>query len=95
MNLWEWPFIAGPQNQSWAAGMNLLDGLRRYAAYYLVTSLAWDLAGAAGNLVLMLTFGAPALRALKRFRQRFTFVYRQPVEAGSEHYSQAALEQEG
>ena len=82
MNLWEWPFIAGPQTQSWAAGMSLLDGLRRYAAYYLVTSLVWDLAGAAGNLLLMLAFGAPALRALKRFRQRFTFVYRRSADVG-------------
>lgn len=93
MNLWEWPFIAGPQNQSWAAGMGLLDALQRYAAYYLVTSLAWDLAGAAGNLVLMLTFGAPALRALKRFRQRFTFVYHPPVGADREQPPQSALEQ--
>ena len=93
MNLWEWPFIAGPQGQSWAAGMSLLDGLQRYAAYYLVTSLAWDLAGAAGNLLLMLAFGAPALRALKRFRQRFTFVYQRPVEAGGEPDAQAALRQ--
>ena len=93
MNLWEWPFIMGPQNQSWAAGMSLLDGLRGYAAYYLVTSLVWDLAGAAGNLLLMLAFGAPALRALKRFRQRFTFVYRRPVEAGSEHNAHSALGQ--
>jgi energy-coupling factor transport system substrate-specific component len=93
MNLWEWPFIAGPQGQSWAAGMSLLDGLRRYAAYYLVTSLAWDLAGAAGNLLLMLAFGAPALRALKRFRQRFTFVYQRPVEAGGEPGTQVTLRQ--
>jgi energy-coupling factor transport system substrate-specific component len=82
MNLWEWPFIAGPQNQSWTSGMSMLDGLRRYAAYYLVTSLVWDLAGAAGNLLLMLVFGAPALRALKRFRQRFTFVYQRSADAG-------------
>ena len=93
MNLWEWPFIMGPQNQSWAAGMSLVDGLQRYAAYYLVTSLAWDLAGAAGNLLLMLAFGAPALRALKRFRQRFTFVYRRSVDAGGEHQAQSAMGQ--
>jgi energy-coupling factor transport system substrate-specific component len=93
MNLWEWPFIAGPQNQSWAAGLGLADGIRRYAAYYLVTSLAWDLAGAAGNLLLMLAFGAPALRALKRFRQRFAFIYQRPVESDSQPAAQAALRQ--
>jgi len=93
MNLWEWPFIAGPQNQSWATGMSLLDGIRRYAAYYLVTSLAWDLAGAAGNLLLMLAFGAPALRALKRFRQRFTFIYQPPSEPGGGSGTPAVLRQ--
>jgi len=93
MNLWEWPFIVGPQNQSWTTGMSLLDGIRRYAAYYLVTSLAWDLAGAVGNLLLMLAFGAPALRALKRFRQRFTFTYQPPCEPGGESGAQAALRQ--
>jgi len=92
MNLWEWPFIAGPQNQSWAAGMTLLEGLRRYAAYYLVTSLAWDLAGAAGNLFLILAFGSPALRALKRFKQRFTFVYQPSLNAaGGEAHTPPTL----
>ncbi len=93
MNLWEWPFIAGPQGQSWTAGMSLMDGLQRYAAYYLVTSLAWDLAGAAGNLLLMLAFGAPALRALKRFRQRFAFIYQRPVETEGQPATQATLRQ--
>ncbi len=92
MNLWEWPFIVGLENQSWAAGMSLLDGLRRYAAYYLVTSLAWDLAGAAGNLLLILAFGPPALRALKRFQQRFTFVYQPSLNAaGGEAHTPPTL----
>ena len=30
--------------------------------------------------LLMLLFGAPALRALKRFRQRFTFTYQPPLD---------------
>jgi len=94
MNLWEWPFIVGPQNQSWTAGMSLWDGLRRYAAYYLVTSLVWDLAGAAGNLLLILAFGPPALRALKRFQQRFTFVYQPSVNetSGETHTSPTLIQ---
>jgi energy-coupling factor transport system substrate-specific component len=75
MNLWEWPFIVGPQAQSWTAGLGLVQALQRYVVFYLATSLAWDLAAALGNLLLMLAFGAPVLRALRRFRQRFTFVY--------------------
>jgi len=75
MNLWQWPFIIGPQNQTYAAGLGLLATLQRYLAYYLVTSLVWDAIAAIGNVLLILTFGAPALRALRRFRQRFEFNY--------------------
>jgi len=75
MNLWQWPFIAGPRNQSYAAGLGLIETLQRYLAYYLVTSLVWDAIAATGNVLLMLTFGKPALRALRRFRQRFEFNY--------------------
>ncbi len=80
MNLWQWPFILGPQAQSWQAGMSLATGLQRYAAFYLVTSAVWDALAAAGNLLLILAFGAPTLKALRRFQRRFTFQYR----AGSE-----------
>jgi len=75
MNLWSWPFIAGPAGQAWAAGIGLAETLRRYAAYYLLTSLAWDAMAAAGNFLLLAAFGAPALRALRRFRQRFDYYY--------------------
>ncbi len=75
MNLWQWPFIIGPQNQTYAAGLGLLVTLQRYLAYYLVTSLVWDAIAAIGNVLLILTLGGPALRALRRFRQRFEFNY--------------------
>ena len=75
MNLWQWPFIAGPQGQSWQAGLGLSATLERYAAFYLVTSLVWDAIAALGNAVLMFAFGRPALRALRRFKQRFAYSY--------------------
>jgi hypothetical protein len=49
--------------------------LRRYLAYYLITSFVWDLMGAAGNAILFLVFGRPILRALQRFHQRFSYSY--------------------
>lgn len=76
MNLWQWPFIAGPQNQSYMVGIGFLATLRHYLAFYLVTSLVWDTMAAAGNGILILALGGPALRALRRFRQRFDFTYR-------------------
>jgi energy-coupling factor transport system substrate-specific component len=75
MNLWQWPFITGPQNQSFAAGLGVVATLQHYMAFYLVTSVVWDAIAAAGNVLLLLAFGAPALRALRRFRQRFEFNY--------------------
>lgn len=75
MNLWQWPFIAGPQSQSYVAGLGFLSTLRHYLAFYLVTSLLWDVVAAIGNVLLLLALGAPALQALRRFRQRFEFTY--------------------
>lgn len=76
INLWFWPFLAGPANQYYQAGLGWGDVLRRYALFYLATSLVWDLMAIAGNVTLVLAFGAPTLRALRRFQQRFEFSYR-------------------
>ena len=75
MNLWTWPFIIGPAGQTWMPGIGLGEVLRRYLAYYLITSFVWDLMGAAGNAILFLVFGRPILRALQRFHHRFSFRY--------------------
>ena len=75
MNLWQWPFIAGPQVQSWIAGSGFMVTLQHYLAFYLVTSLVWDAIAAIGNFLLILAFGAATLRALRRFQQRFVFIY--------------------
>ena len=80
MNLWFWPFLAGPAEQYWQAGISLAETARRYLAYYLATSLVWDALRLVGNAGLMLVFGAATLRALRRFGQRFTFQY-QPEPA--------------
>lgn len=83
MNLWFWPYAIGPQEQHWQPGISWTDGVMRYAAFYLATSLMWDVMRLAGNIVLTLAFGLPTLRVLRRFHQRFTFVYR-PSEQVSE-----------
>lgn len=75
MNLWSWPFIAGPEGQSWMPGTGYAGNIQRYAVYYLVTSLVWDVVRAVGSFTLLLLFAAPALRALRRFKRRFVFDY--------------------
>ena len=73
MNLWSWPFQAGDPAQSWQAGLSALDGLRRYAVFYVATSLWWDFFAAAGNVALIALFGPPTLKALTRFKRKFMF----------------------
>ncbi|MBN1640323.1 MAG: ECF transporter S component [Anaerolineae bacterium] len=75
MNLWFWPYIYDPTQAGlyWEPGTGALAILKRYLSFYVVTSLWWDLGRAAGNVTLILLFGAPVLRLLRRFRRRFTF----------------------
>jgi energy-coupling factor transport system substrate-specific component len=73
INVWFWPFAVGPLEQTWSPGTGLGETLARYATFYLVTSLAWDMARAVGNGALILLLGAPVVRALTRFRRRFHF----------------------
>lgn len=79
MNIWFWPFATGPVNQYWEPGISLLEIIQRYAAFYLATSLVWDVARSVGNIALTLALGLPTLRALRRFHGRFTFEVRPAV----------------
>jgi energy-coupling factor transport system substrate-specific component len=49
---------------------------------YQGTSLPWDLAHAAGNVVFFLAFGPALVRTLRRFRTRLSFTW-QPHPAGA------------
>ena len=72
LDLWEWPFLLGAASPiSWAPHLAWPDLVRRFAAFYLSTSLVYDAFRAAGNLVLLLLVGAPVAVALRRFRRRF------------------------
>ena len=63
----------GRSSRAWTSGVGLGETLARYAAFYVVTSLGWDLVRAVGNVALILLLGAPTVRALARFRRRFHF----------------------
>ena len=75
MNVYFWPYAMDVNRAGmyWQPGLTLGETLQRYAVFYGVTSLWWDLAAALGNLVLLLLLAAPVLRLLRRFRQRFFF----------------------
>jgi len=76
MNLWFWPFINAPGDASlyWTPGVGLMEGLRRYAAFYVLTSLWWDAMRAVGNAVLLVLFGPALINVLRRYQRRFHFV---------------------
>lgn len=76
MNIWFWPFASGPVEQYWQPGIGLAEALQRYLAFYVLTSLAWDVMGSVGTMALMAVFGSATLRALRRFQSRFSFDYR-------------------
>ncbi len=75
MNVWFWPYVfgAGQSEIYWQPGLPLAETVKRYALFYAVTSLWWDLGRAAGNFLLLLLFAAPVLRLLRRFQRRFYF----------------------
>jgi energy-coupling factor transport system substrate-specific component len=77
MNVWFWPFMQGDASHAaggtFETGMSAWQALRNYAVFYLVTSIWWDAARAFGNALLILLFGAPILRVLRRFKKRFGF----------------------
>ncbi len=82
INLWSWPYIAAatsglPDSQVWQPGAGLIGALERYSAFYLATSLPWDLWTGAGNVLLLLFLGPPILRLLRRFKQRFFFTVKE------------------
>jgi energy-coupling factor transport system substrate-specific component len=90
MNIWFWPFMQGgagatAEGGTYEAGMSAWQALRNYAVFYVVTSLWWDAARAAGNALLILLFGGAVLRVLRRFKKRFGFELAPVVEvAGAE-----------
>jgi len=83
-NLWFWPFWVGGGDIAYQPGIGLAEALRRYWNFYLVTSLGWDLASMVCNTVILSILGAPLLRALLRFQQRFTWEWGPSREASSD-----------
>jgi energy-coupling factor transport system substrate-specific component len=73
LDLWEWPLLLNPaaSSLSWAPGLGLGALARRFAGFYLTTSLVYDAFRAAGNFILIAALGPPVVLALNRFRRRF------------------------
>jgi energy-coupling factor transport system substrate-specific component len=72
-NLWSWPFLVVGPDISYQPGLGVAETVRRYWNYYLLTSLGWDLLRSVCNAVVIALLGAPLLRALLRFKDRFSW----------------------
>jgi len=75
MNLWFWPFIAAgaPTGMGFVPGDPVAANVSRYAAFYLATSLGWDIPRAVLTAVLVLVAGRPVLASLRRGTRRAAF----------------------
>ena len=70
LNLWFWPLVRDGGSLSYESGLGWSATLGRYWSYYATTSFAWDAAGAAVNVALIVLLGAPMLRSLRRIAHR-------------------------
>jgi energy-coupling factor transport system substrate-specific component len=75
MNMWFWPFTAGPDTQlSFQAGAPVLENLHRFAVFTLITStFGWDTGRAITNLVAILLVGPAILAVFRRAARRAAF----------------------
>ncbi|MGW3992989.1 ECF transporter S component [Amycolatopsis sp. NPDC004772] len=75
MSLWSWPFLAGDRTQlGFVPGAPLLDNLRRFATYTVLTStLGWDTGRAITNAVAIVLLGPAVLAVLRRAARRAAF----------------------
>lgn len=74
-DLWFWPFQTSGLSPhiSYVAGASVLTQTHHFAAFYLATSLGWDVPRAIGNAVLVLVAGRPVLLALRRAARKAAF----------------------
>jgi energy-coupling factor transport system substrate-specific component len=75
MNLWFWPFLASgtPDRATFAPGAPVATNLGHYCAFYLATSLGWDLPRGVFTAVLVVVAGPAVLASLRRGLRRAAF----------------------
>ena len=72
LNLFLWPYVTGgPDIINPEEGV--VASIGRYVAFYVTTSLIWDLVRGFGNAILILAISLPALRIMSRFKEKISF----------------------
>jgi energy-coupling factor transport system substrate-specific component len=88
MDMWFWPFATTPGSEiSFEPGAGIVENLRRFWAFHLVSALGFDIPRALGNAALVLVLGSPVLAALRRAAHRAAFgapvVFAEPAPASA------------
>lgn len=83
MNLWFWPFATGSSALGWAPRLGTFENLRRYGAFYLATSLGWDVLRAVGNAAMVVALARPLLGSLDRAARRMHLELGPPLASGN------------
>jgi energy-coupling factor transport system substrate-specific component len=75
MNLWFWPFATSglPAGTAFVPGGALSANIAHYGAFYLATSLGWDLPRGLLTAALVMVAGRPVLASLRRGTRRAAF----------------------
>lgn len=73
LNLSFWYVLAGDPTTAWVPGLGVGAIIARYGGFYAVTSFVPDLFRALGNAALLVVFGPPTLKALRRARRQLAF----------------------
>jgi energy-coupling factor transport system substrate-specific component len=74
-DLWFWPFTTSglsPQI-AYVPGAGALTQAHHFLAFYLATSLGWDLPRAATNALLVVVAGRPVVQSLRRIARKAAF----------------------
>jgi energy-coupling factor transport system substrate-specific component len=75
MNLWFWPFVTSgvPAGMAFVPGEPMTSNLWHYAAFYVATSVGWDVPRGVLTAVLVMVAGRPVLASLRRGTRRAAF----------------------
>lgn len=75
MNAWFWPFFTGTNatQLSFEPGAPVTENLANWLLFSAATSLGYDLPRAVMTVAMMVLFGGPLLRALRRVSHRASF----------------------
>jgi energy-coupling factor transport system substrate-specific component len=74
INLWFWPFATGlGSDLGFVAGDPVWANLARYGAFFVATSLVWDVIRGIFTAALCVVAGRPVLAALRRAARRASF----------------------